>query len=65
MAGEVIWAAEALDDIDAIAAYIARDSLVLARRVVSAFFESLAGEDSHILAVIHGRRSLESIGERR
>ncbi|MBK1633701.1 type II toxin-antitoxin system mRNA interferase toxin, RelE/StbE family [Thiohalocapsa halophila] len=100
MAGEVIWAAEALDDIDAIAAYIARDSLVLARRVVSAFFEcsdllltqprmgrmvperqdenirehfvysyrliyALAGEDIHVLAVIHGRRSLESLGERR
>jgi plasmid stabilization system protein ParE len=100
MAGEVIWAAEALDDIDAIAAYIARDSLVQARRVVSAFFESsdllltqpgmgrivperqdenirehfiysyrliyeIAGEDIHVLAIIHGRRSLESLDERR
>jgi plasmid stabilization system protein ParE len=99
MAGEVIWATEALDDIDAIAAYIARDSVVQARRVVSAFFEcsdllltqprmgrvvperqdehirehfvysyrliyEIASENIHILAVIHGRRSLESLDER-
>jgi toxin ParE1/3/4 len=35
MAGDVIWALEALDDIDAIARYIARDSQTQARRVVS------------------------------
>jgi plasmid stabilization system protein ParE len=35
MAGELIWSLEALDDIDAIARYIARDSAVHARRVVS------------------------------
>ncbi len=35
MAGELIWALEALDAIDAIARYIARDSAVHARRFVS------------------------------
>ena len=35
MAGELIWTLEALDDIDAIARYIARDSDVHAGRVVS------------------------------
>ncbi|WP_295622540.1 type II toxin-antitoxin system RelE/ParE family toxin [uncultured Lamprocystis sp.] len=43
MAGELIWALEALDDIDAIARYIARyiarDSAVYARRVVSEILE--------------------------
>lgn len=97
MAGDVIWASEALDDIDAIAAYIARDSLVHARRVVAALFElsdllltqprlgrvvpergdetirehfvysyrlvyQIVGEDIHVLAVIHGKRLLESAG---
>jgi len=99
VAGEVIWATEALDDIDAIAAYIARDSLVQARRVVGALFDcsdllltqprmgrvvperqdeairehflysyrviyEIVGDDIHILAVVHGRRSLESLDER-
>ena len=39
MAGELIWALEALDDIDAIARYIARDSAVYTRRVVSEILE--------------------------
>ena len=34
MAGELIWSRAALDDIEAIAAFIARDSLIHARRVV-------------------------------
>lgn len=39
MAGEVIWSTEALDDLDAIAAYIARDSATQARRFVSEAFD--------------------------
>lgn len=34
MAGELIWSRTALDDIEAIAAFIARDSLIHARRTV-------------------------------
>ena len=95
MAGELIWALEALDDIDAIARYIARDSAVYARRVVSEIFElgellltqplmgrvvpelansairehfiysyrviyQISGDDVQVLAVIHGRRLLDS-----
>jgi len=95
MAGELIWALEALDDIDAIARYIARDSAVHARRVVSEILElgelfltqplmgrvvpelanptirehfiycyrviyQVSGEDVQVLAVIHGRRLLDS-----
>ncbi len=39
MAAELIWALEALDDIDAMARYIARDSAVYARRVVLEMLE--------------------------
>jgi plasmid stabilization system protein ParE len=39
MAGQVIWSEEALDDVDAIAAYIARDSVTHARRFVSEVFD--------------------------
>ncbi len=35
MAGGVVWSEEALDDIDAIAAYIARDSVTHARQFAS------------------------------
>jgi toxin ParE1/3/4 len=99
MAAELIWSDEALDDIDAIAQFIARDSTHHARRVVDMLFElgeviathPLAGRvvpelnDTNVrerflysyrviyaigeariavLAVLHGRRLLESIGER-
>lgn len=99
MAAELIWSGESLDDIDAIAQFIARDSQHHAQRVVEALFElgdviathPLAGRvvpELHdeavrecflysyrviyemragrieILAVLHGRRLLESIGER-
>ena len=39
MARELIWSDEALDDIDGIARFIARDSLHHAKRVVAALFE--------------------------
>ena len=39
MAAELIWTEEALDDVDAIAELIARDSPYHARRVVEAMFE--------------------------
>lgn len=39
MAAELIWTEEALDDVDAIAEFITRDSLYHARRVVEAMFE--------------------------
>ncbi len=39
MAGGVIWSQGALDDIDAIAEYIARDSHIHAQRVVSEIFD--------------------------
>jgi len=99
MAGQVIWSEEALDDVDAIAAYIARDSVTHARRFVSEVFDiadllvtqprmgrmvpelrqdrvrehfiysyrvlyEIQGEDLHVLAVIHGKRLLESVAER-
>ncbi len=99
MAAELIWTEEALDDIDAIAQFIARDSPHHARRVVGAMFElsdaigeqpmigrivpelqrpklrerflysyrvlyDIGSERIAIVAVIHGRRSLESIAER-
>lgn len=40
MAEDLIWAMEALDDIDAVVRYVARDSAVHARRVVSEIFGS-------------------------
>jgi toxin ParE1/3/4 len=100
MAAALSWSHEALDDIDAIAAFIARDSIHHAGRVVEALFEigeaiaasPMAGRvvpelgDPQIrerflysyrviyeltdpgrvdvIAVLHGRRLLESIGER-
>lgn len=99
MAGELIWSSESLDDIDAIAQFIARDSLHHAKRVVEALFElgdaiaahplvgrivpelndadvrerflysyrviyEVRAKRIEILAVLHGRRLLESIGER-
>jgi toxin ParE1/3/4 len=99
MARELRWSAEALDDIDAIAQFIARDSPHHARRVVEALFElgdviseqpqlgrvvpelgksnvrerflysyrvlyEISEARIDILAIIHGRRLLESIGER-
>jgi toxin ParE1/3/4 len=39
MAGELIWARAALDDIEAIAAFIARDSRTHARRIVERIFD--------------------------
>jgi len=39
MARSLIWSTEALDDIDAIAQFIARDSPQHARKVVEALFE--------------------------
>ncbi len=98
MAAAVVWSQEALDDLDAIAGYIGRDSPFHAQRVVEEFFElaeSLmvspeigrlvpelkdpavrecflysyrliyeTGGRIHILAVIHGRRLLETIEDR-
>ena len=99
MAAEVIWSSEALDDLDAIARFIARDSLHHAQRVVEVLFElgemiaahpragrvvpelgdaqvrerflysyrliyEVRFERIEVLAVLHGRRLLESIGER-
>lgn len=99
MAARLTWSSESLDDIDAIAQFIARDSPHHAQRVVAARFDlsavivthPLAGrvvpelhdeavrerflysyrviyevrpERVEILAVLHGRRLLESIGER-
>lgn len=99
MAAELIWSAESLDDIDAIAGFIARDSRHHAQRVVEMLFElgdviqahPLAGrmvpelndpnvrerflysyrviyevvpERVNVLAVLHGRRLIESLGER-
>ena len=100
MAATVIWSQEALDDIDAIADYISRDSPHHARRVVEALFDlgdrlvdfphsgrvvpewndaqirerflysyrliyEIGNERITVLAVIHGRRLLESIEDRR
>ena len=99
MVGRVVWSEEALDDIDAIAAYIARDSITHARRFVSEVVRlvdllvtqsrmgrmvpelrqdhirehfiysyrvvyEIKGADIHVLAVIHGKRLLDSVGER-
>ena len=99
MAAALIWSSESLDDIDALAQFIARDSPHHAKRVVEALFDlgdviaahPLAGrlvpevdgtsvrerflysyriiydirsEHIAVLAVLHGRRLLESIGER-
>lgn len=99
MAAELIWSAESLDDIDAIAAFIARDSRHHAQRVVEMLFElgdvvrahplagrmvpelndpnvrerflysyrviyEVAPERINVLAVLHGRRLIESLGER-
>jgi toxin ParE1/3/4 len=50
MAQDVAWSEQALDDLEAIAGYIGRDSPVHARRVLEEFFEladSLA-ENPHI-----------------
>ena len=99
MAAELRWSGEALEDIDAIARFIHRDSPYHAQRVVEALFDlgeviaahPLAGrvvpelgdsrvrerflysfrviyevhqEQVSVLAVLHGRRLLESISER-
>ena len=99
MAAELIWSSQSLDDIDAIAQFIGRNSPHHAQRVVEALFDlgdvitahPLAGrtvpelgaelvrerflysyriiyevrpERIEVLAVLHGRRLLESIGER-
>ena len=99
MAAALIWSDEALEDIDAIAQFIARDSAHHAQRVVEAVFElgdvilahpkagrvvpelndptvrerflysyrviyEIEAERIAVLAVLHGRRLLESIGER-
>ena len=40
MAGELIWSRAALDDLEAIAAFIARDSRIHARRCVERLLES-------------------------
>ncbi|MGQ9660402.1 MAG: type II toxin-antitoxin system RelE/ParE family toxin [Thermochromatium sp.] len=39
MAGELIWSRAALDDLDAIAALVARDSAIQARRLVEQVFQ--------------------------
>lgn len=99
MAARLIWSTEALDDIDALAEYINRDSPSHARRVVEELFAiadtildqprqgrvvpelgddklrerflysyrliyELHQGDVHVLAVIHGRRLLDSVEER-
>jgi len=99
MAAALVWSQEALDDIDAIADYISRDSLYHAQRVVEAAFElgdslvdhpqagrvvpelsnpnvrerflysyrliyEISDARIDVLAVIHGKRLLESIEDR-
>lgn len=99
MAARISWSQEALDDLDAIAEYIARDSLYYARRVVEEAFEladslidspkrgrvvpelkdehvrerflysyrliyEMGNDGIEILALIHGKRLLESIEDR-
>ena len=99
MAATLVWSQEALDDIDAIAGYISRDSLYHAQRVVETAFElgdslidqpqagrvvpelsnpnvrerflysyrliyEISDEHIEILALIHGKRLLESIEDR-
>ena len=96
MAQPLIWSSEALDDIDRIAEYIARDSLHHAQQVVERLFNladdlpvnpklgrivpeltdpnvrerflysyrliyELSDSAIHVLAVIHGKRLLESV----
>lgn len=39
MAGELIWSRAALDDLEAIAAFVARDSAIQARRLVEHVFQ--------------------------
>ena len=39
MAYELTWSEEALEDVDSIATYIEKDSLIYAKTVVSKFFE--------------------------
>lgn len=39
MAGELIWSRAALDDIEAIAAFVARDSAIQTRRLVEQVFQ--------------------------
>ena len=39
MAGELIWSRAALDDIEVIAAFVARDSAIQARRLVEQVFQ--------------------------
>ncbi|MHB8387838.1 type II toxin-antitoxin system RelE/ParE family toxin [Metallibacterium sp.] len=99
MAATLIWSSESLDDIDAIAQFIGRDSPHHAQRVVEGLLELGESITAHplggrvvpelgdvqvrerflysyrliyevrpdrieVLAVLHGRRLLESIGER-
>jgi len=99
MVAQVVWSPEAVEDIEAIAQYIQRDSLFYAKVVATRIFETSASiaafpgigrvvpelADSAVrerfvysyrviyrfdsdritvLAVIHGRRLLESLGER-
>lgn len=99
MAAAIVWSQEAIEDIDAIAEYISRDSPYHAQRVVEMLYELGDGIAAHpqagrvvpelsnaqirerfvysyrvlyeisdaqidILAVIHGRRLLESVEDR-
>ena len=99
MAAALIWSSQALDDIDVIAEFIARDSLNHAHRVVEGLFAlgdqalehplagrmvpelgdpqvrerflysyrliyQIRGDRIEVLAVLHGRRLLESVGDR-
>ncbi len=99
MVAEVVWSPEAVEDIEAIAQYIQRDSLFYAKVVATKIFEVAASivafprigrvvpeladpavrerfvysyrviyridaERITVLAVVHGRRLLESLGER-
>jgi toxin ParE1/3/4 len=96
MAQILIWSRESLDDINAIAEYISRDSQSHAQQVVERILDlgaslskqpsmgrivpelenpqvrerfiysyrliyELKGEEIHVLAVIHGKRLLESV----
>lgn len=99
MAHRVVWSPEALDDLEAIAEFIGRDSQFYAQAVVSKVFSIGAGladfpesgrvvpelddksirerfvysyrliyriepERILVIAVIHGKRLLESLGDR-
>ncbi|WP_210131321.1 MULTISPECIES: type II toxin-antitoxin system RelE/ParE family toxin [Stenotrophomonas] len=99
MAGPLNWTSEALEDIDAIAEFIARDSPRHARRIIEALFElgnvievhpfagrvvpevgrtslrerflysyrviyEIRADQIAVLAVLHGRRLLDSVDER-